>query len=93
MPMQNCITLQSRVLSIPLPRTHTNILSAKKPLPNYLPLAKALQPRSTILGPRVDENRGQSDALRRGDILLFVIKKGKKKMYSRVEGAGWVTTK
>lgn len=61
--MQNCITLQSRVLSIALPPTHTrtNILPAKKPLPNYLQLAKALQPCSTILGPKVDKDRGQGD--------------------------------
>lgn len=77
--MQNCITLQSRVLSIPLPRTHIRSLSAKKPLPNYLPLAKALQPRSTILGPRVDKNRGQSDARRRGTFCRLSFKKKKKK--------------
>lgn len=82
--MQNCITLQSRVLSIPLPRTHTHThmhsLSAKKPLPNYLPLAKALQPRSTILGPTVDKDRGQRGMLGAGGhsavyLSFFFIKK------------------
>lgn len=76
-PMQNCITLQSRVLSIPLPRAHTHMhgLSAKKPLPNYLPLAKALQPRSTILGPTLDKDRGQRDARSGGTFCCFFFKK------------------
>lgn len=72
--MQICITLQSRVLSIPLPRIHWNILSAKQPLQSYLLLAKALQPYSTILGPRGHEE--VSDARDGGgDILSFKKKK------------------
>lgn len=90
-PMQNCITLQSRVLSIPPPtHTHMHGLSAKKP--NYLPSAKALQPRSTILGPTLDEDRGQRSEGRseQGDILLFLKRRD---IRFCVEGAGLVTTK
>lgn len=68
------ITINS-VEHSPPTHTHTHVLSAKKPLPNYLPLAKALQPHSTILGPRVDKNRGQSDAPRRGTFCCLSLKK------------------
>jgi len=91
-PMQNCITLQSKSVEHSPPththththtdihtHTHIHILSAKKPLPSYLPLAKALQPFSTILGPRVDKRRGQSDARRRGTFCCLSFLKNKKR--------------
>ena len=73
------VTIKS-VEHSPPTHTHTHGLSAKKPLPNYLPLARALQPRSTILGPRVDKDRGQSDARRRGTFCFLSFKTKQKRI-------------
>lgn len=69
---ETALRYNQRVLRIPLPRTHAHGLSAKKPLLNYLPLAKALQPRSNNTWSESGQGERSEWCSERGDILLFV---------------------